>query len=505
MSTHDAIIVGGGLGGLSCGAHLARKGWKVLVLEKNAQPGGYCVSFQRGDYTFDLMTMLLGVSPGQLNHQLFQELGVADRLEFIKPKHLGRFVYPEHDFRLPNGDLEGVLQVFAGMFPEEQDGLRSLFAHMGRITRDAIRFSRSSAPLLLQMPFFPLLYRHLFPWLTKTTAQLLDRHLRNPRLKALVLATWSWYSVPPSRLNTSYGVFPVFGYWSMGGAVVKGGSGRLPLALADVIRERGGEVRTKTAVAKIRTSSGKAVGVETEAGEFFGAARAVISNVSAVETFGRLVGRELSPPKLLKRMDAMEPSLSAFLVFLGLDEGFAMPDREDYYVQLTGGYDPDEGYRHSCDGDYERAGIGIDLGSNADPSRARGSAASLTLCQFQSFEPWRKYEADYTAGNKELYNREKEKVARRLIERAGQVLPGISKHVKVMEAATPLTMRRYTGNTRGATLGWANIVGQGGPLDRSPRKTPIGNLYLSSAWAFPGEGCVSAALCGYQVARRLAG
>jgi phytoene dehydrogenase-like protein len=503
MKTYDAVIVGGGLGGLACGAYLARKDRKVIVLEKENRPGGYCLSFQRGDYIFDTLTMLLAVGDGQPNHQLLEALGVADKLEFLKPKHFGRFLFPDHDFRVPNGDLDGVFEVFVGLFPGEESGLRKLFDHMGRITQDAMKFSRSTAPLALQLAFFPLLYRSLFPYLKKTTAQLLDRHIRDPRLKSLILASWSWFGVPPSRLNTSYGVLPTFGYWSLGGYVVKGGSQRLPDALVEVIRENGGEVRLRTPVAKIRTENGKAVGVETGEGEVLDG-KAIVSNVSAVDTFYRMVGKEKLPEKLVNRMDSMELSISAFIVFLGLDVGFKAPGSDDYRISIFDSYDHDEGYRQCCDGEHEKS-LSLNFSTNVDPSRGRNGSTSLSLFQLHSYEYWKKFEDDYKTGNKEEYNREKERIAHLLIESAEKVSPGISSHTKEMVVATPLTLQRRTGNERGAAYGWANIVGQGGPLDRSPQKTPIGNLYLSSAWTFPGEGCVSAALAGYHLGRRLAG
>lgn len=44
---YDAIIVGSGVGGLTCGALLSKRGYKVLVLEQHYQVGGYCSSFRR--------------------------------------------------------------------------------------------------------------------------------------------------------------------------------------------------------------------------------------------------------------------------------------------------------------------------------------------------------------------------------------------------------------------------------------------------------------------------
>ena len=49
----DAIVIGSGIGGLSCAAFLSRVGWKVLVLEKHYVAGGCCHNFKEYGYEFD--------------------------------------------------------------------------------------------------------------------------------------------------------------------------------------------------------------------------------------------------------------------------------------------------------------------------------------------------------------------------------------------------------------------------------------------------------------------
>ncbi len=49
---YDVIIIGAGMGDLSCGAWLAHKGKKVLVVEQNLQPGGLCSSYRRNGFNF---------------------------------------------------------------------------------------------------------------------------------------------------------------------------------------------------------------------------------------------------------------------------------------------------------------------------------------------------------------------------------------------------------------------------------------------------------------------
>lgn len=51
-NTYEVIIIGAGMGGLSCGAWLNHMGLKVLVIEQNVQVGGCCSSYQRNGFNF---------------------------------------------------------------------------------------------------------------------------------------------------------------------------------------------------------------------------------------------------------------------------------------------------------------------------------------------------------------------------------------------------------------------------------------------------------------------
>jgi protoporphyrinogen oxidase len=78
---YDVIIIGAGIGGLVCGCYLAKAGMKVLIVEQHHKPGGYCQSFSKEGFIFDVCVHSLGScrQGGQLN-KILGELSLGKRL-----------------------------------------------------------------------------------------------------------------------------------------------------------------------------------------------------------------------------------------------------------------------------------------------------------------------------------------------------------------------------------------------------------------------------------------
>ena len=84
----EAVIIGAGMGGLFCGALLARRGVKVTVLEKNAAIGGGLQTFARGSETFETgMHVAGGFNEGGILNSLCRYLGIMDRLK-VRPSDM---------------------------------------------------------------------------------------------------------------------------------------------------------------------------------------------------------------------------------------------------------------------------------------------------------------------------------------------------------------------------------------------------------------------------------
>ena len=110
------------------------------------------------------------------------------------------------------------------------------------------------------------------------------------------------------------------------------------------------------------------------------------------------------------------------------------------------------------------------------------------LLPLSGYEPWRVFKADYRAGRKEAYQKQKDRWTDILIERAERdIIPGLTSMIEVKEAATPLTNWRYTGNTEGAIYGFEQSM-DNAFMNRISNRTPIPGLFLASAWGNPGGG-----------------
>jgi len=81
MNEKSVIVIGSGVGGIASAVFLARKGYKVTVLEKNSSPGGRCGQIIRDGYRFDVGATMFLIP--ELYEELFSSLGenIKDHLD----------------------------------------------------------------------------------------------------------------------------------------------------------------------------------------------------------------------------------------------------------------------------------------------------------------------------------------------------------------------------------------------------------------------------------------
>ena len=483
----DAIVIGSGLGGLSCAAAFARQGFKVLVIEQHDKPGGYATAFKRpGGFTFDVS--LHSTTVGERNgiRNLMGGFPEIEDVEFVAHPDLYRTVFPHHDIRVAQRNLPAYVATLTAQFPEERAGIQSLFDFMVALQTEITKIGAAHGKI--DMSRMAVDYPHVMGCFGRSWGQVQDAHLKDPRLKAIVSTLWSYYGLPPAKLSSFYYALPTIGYLTEGGYYPRGRSQDISNAFVRAIERRGGKVLLKTRVDKILTKDGAAYGVRTAAGQTV-EARVVVSNANAYDTFHTLIEPEERMAAYLQRMDKFTVSLTSFGVYLGLKRDLVHKlGHADTEIFVNADYDPEAGFRAAVSSIPDNPSYGAILYDNLFDGYSPRGKNTLSLTTLQSYDHWKPYEEAYRRGDKAAYRKEKERIAANLIAAAERtLLPGLAGAIEVKEVATPLTNVRYTGNYRGAIYGWDQTVDNSNPR-RLAHATPIRNLYLSGAWTAPGGG-----------------
>jgi phytoene desaturase len=487
--TYDVIIIGGGMGGLTAGALLARRGLRVLLLEQGERTGGYVTSFKRGPFIFDATGAFLGgCEEGGEFHKLLTQAGALPHLRFLRVE-TARNIYPDFSLDLHlSGGFEEYIRGVKELFPEERQGLEDYFALIGRIGKEINRFEGITWWHTMLFPFF---FWHLIRYQRVSLGQILDRYFRGDGIKR-VLSTLPAH-LPPSRLSLFFTAVLITKVLAQGVWYPRGGMGTVPQALEAAFSEGGGELRLKTEVEHIEIKDGTVQGVRTRGGDFL-PARRVVAAINIRRALTELVP-EAYRDRFFKVVNGLEYSLSTFLVYLGVEMEV---DRSDlpYFTYISPG-DAQVEYEHLSRGEMpDDPTMIITIPTLLDPSLAPSGHHIVRIMtpashQFRNGWGWH---------DRERYLIIKEEMARRLIRTVeNRYLPGLSARTRVIEAATPCTLERYTANEGGATYGLAPTPGQFG-IGRPANRTPLKGLYLAGHYTRPSHGIVGAALSGRFVA-----
>ncbi len=311
---YDAVIIGSGLGGLSCAAAFARQGFKALVVEQHDKPGGYATSFKRpGGFEFDVSLHSTTVDERKGVHNLIPGFPEIADVEFVPHPTLYRAIFPENDIRVPNRDLPAYIALLSKDFPAEKDAIKGLFDDMKALNDELGKVN--SAPA--DYSRFPVDFPHVYRYSGSTWGQIIDARIHDEKLKGIISSLWGYFGLPPSRLASIYYALPLYGYLTGGGYYPKGRSQTISNAFVNFIEAHGGKVMLNTRVETILVKNGAAYGVRTaHKHEYLG--KVIVSNANAWDTFHTMMQPGDDLKEYLAKMDKFSVSLSSFQVFLGL-------------------------------------------------------------------------------------------------------------------------------------------------------------------------------------------
>ncbi|HKY89651.1 MAG TPA: NAD(P)/FAD-dependent oxidoreductase, partial [Nevskiaceae bacterium] len=282
----DIVVVGAGHNTLVCAAYLAACGLGVLVLERNAIPGGGAVSKELTLPGFVHDSHAVAVVHLQ-GHPLLKndELGLKSRfgLQFVYPPSSFMTVFDDGDTLSCYYDLDRTCAEIARFSPKDADAYREM-AEMMRKLGPMISMSMAKPPLPFGR-FVSLLEgseigQELLLAMLRSSYDLVIERFEHPKVRLHFLKWMAEMCCSPEEKTTGMTLlFLIYTSHAHPAGCVVGGTQNLTDALIRCIEHHGGEVRTGCSVRRVLNTGGKARAVELDDGRVITARTAVVAAI----------------------------------------------------------------------------------------------------------------------------------------------------------------------------------------------------------------------------------
>jgi phytoene dehydrogenase-like protein len=476
--SYDVLVVGAGVGGLTTAALLAARGLDVCVFERASEAGGCATPFAHGDYEFEPGAGLYaGWAADEIHARVFAELPtLAPAARRLKTAYVVRL--PDM-MDVPVGCVsdEEWAAVLRAVFPECAQAAVQFYRELAPLA-DALRRAAQRVPALataskLQrlklLASEPRVGRQVLALQREPTApHLAGTSARFRRFVDLQLQNFTQTtSEGCAYLNAALALTaPQRGLYEL-----CGGPRALTRALLEAIRLKGGTVRCDTTVLRLAyDQSGRATGVELLSGERVNATRAIVSNLTVWDTYGKLVGLNRTPASVRAQLRAAE-GWGAYLILAELDEQVRARLPAERIFGLT---DWQEGQL------YDPTTAQLTFNAASSDQRPDATCCAATILSFTEAQQWFAYHEDERG-----HEAQDEAWLEATWARLHAALPELGNGIEVIETATPRTFYEQTRRKLGMIGGIRQTLDVIG-AHAFTHRTTLPNLYMVGDTVFPG-------------------
>lgn len=462
---YDILIIGSGLGGLTCGSILSKEGYKVCVLEQNPQIGGCLQNFTRKEHVYDTgIHYVGGFEKGQPLQKIYSYLGFYDKLKFqnLNAEHFDLIHIGSDEKKYPIGlGYEKFVKNLSKVFPEEKENLKKYAEAIQTICKS---FHLYTFEVDNGNNHF------LGEYASTSVGAFIDSITPNEKLRAVLAGNNMLYA--GEKYET-----PIFVHALITNMFITGakyfvdGSQQLANEMAQVIREAGGEIFTKSKVEHIEAEDKMVKWVRTTNGDIF-EADTYISGIHPAVTLS-LIDKKQVQKSYRKRIGNLKNTTSSFTLFIKFKKEKLKYLNYNYYYGVD--YKSIWGMK---DYDFEKEwpkGFMMLTPPHSDSPEYAKTGIVNTLMNFDEVRQWE----NTTVGKRgEDYKQFKQKCIDRILAQIEGCMPGFGENVESVFAATPLTIRDYTGSKEGTLYGTEKNINELVSSHISPR-TKLGNLLLT--------------------------
>jgi phytoene dehydrogenase-like protein len=396
----EVAVVGGGVGGLIAAALLAARGVDVCLFERQSHVGGCVADFEHLGYRFEPTAGLYsGWEPGGIYERIFSELK-------IEPPRVERLLVP-YVVRLPD---QTEIPISENHEQFEAD-LRLAFPECAA---DAVDFYRRLDQT--GVPDADSLGNRL------TDCSFRFRRFIDIQLQTLAQGTADHISLEPAARALT---LVRRGFWE-----IEGGAQALADTLALSLKRNGGSLRLDSPVLRLAyRADGQPTGIDLLSGEQVLATRAIISNLTIWDTYGKLIGLSRTPSSVSSQLRRVQ-GWSAYLLFLGMEQSAVSRLRSDRVLAIT---DWREGQP------YSPIEAQFALAVTRDKSRAPDGKQAVTVSTVTEAADWFAFHEDSS-----FHDEKDQEALEQLWTRLHAAIPELGDSVEVIETATPQTFYETT-------------------------------------------------------------
>ena len=479
------VIIGGGISGLSAGIFAQLAGFEAHIYEKNALPGGECMSWNRNGYQIDnCIHWLTGTKKGTDLYKTWKTVGaIDDDTQYADTKRFYASRFEGQELSLWK-DLDRTQDELIKASPEDEEEIRRFIQYV-TYARGCVVPSKKPLEMMNIKDYIELGREmgdmtKVIKDFGKVDCAALGERFKSPAMRKLMTdylpAEYTSYSLMVSYASISGG----------NGDIPLGGSLAMSLRIAARFKELGGTLHTNAPVVRILVEGRRCTGIELEDGGVIGSDY-VISTVDMSFLFGKLIDAGYMPKEYRKAYEDRKgyPITSGFQAAFAVDDTFRVED--------TVFFDCDRlrvGDRYISRMSMKNYGY--------DPSFAPEGRTVIQVNLVQTDEDYR-----FWAGlSGEEYKQKKLETAIELEKRLVAEFPELEGNIEFLDCWTPVTYNRFCNAYHGSYMGFVTTTAVKQLTSKGVIKG-LDGLYIAGQWTMNPGGLPIALVSGKFAVQRI--